>query len=124
LPVPARRDGRSRLALSTAKGLAHANPRHVQAALRGAALSDMPERSLLAKLDVPTLILAWEDDMAHPVSTALELSETLPVLDSLVISDPADIGDWMPALRKFLKRVIASRKRKANAAARRRRTAA
>ena len=102
LPVPLREDGRSRLALCTARGLACANPLHVQAALRGAALSDMPARSLLAKLEVPTLILAWEDDTAHPVSTATALAETLPEVHSLVVSNPADIADWMPALRQFL----------------------
>jgi 3-oxoadipate enol-lactonase len=124
LPVPVRRDGRSRLSLSTARGMARANPLHVQAALRGAALSDMPEKSVLAKLEVPTLILAWEDDAAHPVSTAMELAETLPEVHALVVSDPVDIADWMPALRKFLKRVVPSRKRKASAAPRRRRTTA
>jgi len=124
LPVPARRDGRSRLALSTARGLARANPLHVQAALRGAALSDMPARSLLEKLEVPTLILAWEDDTAHPVSTATALAETLPEVHELVISDPVDIADWMPALRKFLKQLEASGKHKARAAPRRRKSKA
>lgn len=112
LPLPVREDGRSRLALCTAKGLCDANPLHVQAAQRGAALSDMPEKSLLAKLQVPTLILAWEDDMAHPVSTATALAETLPDVHSMVISNPADITDWVPALRKFLKQVVAKKPRR------------
>lgn len=124
LPVPVREDGRSRLALCTARGLARANPLHVQAALRGAALSDMPGKSVLAQLEVPTLILAWENDKAHPVSTALALAETLPDVQSLVISNPADITHWMPALRKFLQQVVAASRQKPRAAPRRRRTAA
>lgn len=113
LPVPVRQDGRSQLALSSARGLASANPLHVQAALRGAALSDMPQRAVLEKLRVPTLILAWEDDMAHPISTATELAETLPDVRSLIISKPEEISDWMPELRKFLKQVTATNKSRA-----------
>lgn len=124
LTVPVRNDGRSRLALSTARGLARANPLHVQAALRGAALSDLPERSILSKLKVPTLILAWEHDRAHPLSTALELAETLPEVHSLVVCDPVDIAEWVPALHQFLRGVVASRNRRTAATPRRRRASA
>ena len=124
LPVPMREDGRNQMALHTMKGLAKANPLHVQAALGGAARSDMPEQDSLQQLHVPTLILAWENDKAHPVSTALALAETLPDVQSLVISNPADITQWMPALRKFLLQVVAASRQKPRAAPRRRRTAA
>jgi pimeloyl-ACP methyl ester carboxylesterase len=124
LPVPVRNDGRSRLALSTARGLARANPLHVQAALRGAALSDLPEKSILSRLEVPTLILAWEDDRAHPLSTAQALAETLPEVQSLVVSDPVDIAEWVPALNQFLRGVLAAGNRRTAAKPRRRRTGA
>jgi len=112
LPIPQREDGRSQLALYTMKGLASANPRHIQAALRGAALSDMPDKASLAKLNVPTLILAWQDDMAHPVSTATALAEILPQVRSFIISDPADLADWTPALCQFLDEIGSPRKRR------------
>lgn len=102
LPIPVRDDGRSRLALYTAKGLARANPRHVQAALRGAALSDMPDQTELEQLQVPTLILAWEDDMAHPVSTAEALAETLPDVRGLDIISPHDQPDWTRLVCEFV----------------------
>lgn len=102
LPIPVRDDGRSRLALYTAKGLARANPLHVQAALRGAALSDMPDRSRLEKLQVPTLILAWEDDMAHPVSTAQALAETLPDVRGLDVVSPREQPDWTRLVSEFV----------------------
>jgi pimeloyl-ACP methyl ester carboxylesterase len=102
LPIPVREDGRSRLGLHTARGLAMANPLHVQAALRGAALSDMPDLRVLKKLSVPTLILAWTDDMAHPVSTAEILAESLPNVRELVVCNPDDLSDWLPAMVSFL----------------------
>jgi pimeloyl-ACP methyl ester carboxylesterase len=113
LPIPVKEDGRNQLALHTMKGLARANPLHVQAILRGAALSDMPDLSTLEKLDVPTLILAWEDDTAHPLTTATTLAETLPRVHSLIISHPTDISDWTPALCEFLDKLAAPKKRRA-----------
>ncbi len=112
LPIPAGEGGRSQLALHTAKGLALANPLHVQAILRGAALSDMPDLATLKNLSVPTLILAWEDDTAHPLSTATTLAETLPNVHSLHISHCADISDWTPALCEFLDSLVAPKKRR------------
>ena len=108
LPIPMREDGRSQLALHTMKGLATANPLHVQAALGGAARSDMPEQALLRKLRVPTLILAWEDDAAHPVSTATALADTLPDVRGLVICSADDISEWESALVEFVKSIAAT----------------
>ncbi len=108
LPIPMREDGRSQLALHTMKGLATANPLHVQAALGGAARSDMPDPALLRQLQVPTLILAWEDDVAHPVSTATELADTLPDVRGLVICQPDDISEWESALAEFVQDIAAA----------------
>ena len=108
LPIPVREDGRSQLALHTAKGLAQANPLHVQAALGGAARSDMPDKALLRQLQVPALILAWEDDAAHPVSTATELADTLLDVRGLVICHPDDISEWEPALADFVRQIAAT----------------
>ena len=105
LPIPMKADGRNQLALHTMKGLAQANPLHVQAALGGAAKSDMPDPALLRQLQIPTLILAWEDDNAHPVSTAEKLAKTLPDVRGLVVCHPGDIGEWQSALLKFVKQI-------------------
>lgn len=103
LPIPVREDGRNQLSIHTMKGLARANPLHVQAALGGAAQSDMSNLDALRELDVPTLILAWEDDTAHPVSTAEELANTLPDVRDLVVCHPGDVGDWEPAMVDFVR---------------------
>jgi len=108
LPIPMREDGRSQLALHTMKGLATANPLHVQAALGGAARSDMPDQALLKELQVPALILAWEDDAAHPVSTATELAAILPDVRGLVICQPDDVSEWESALVEFVKGIAAT----------------
>jgi pimeloyl-ACP methyl ester carboxylesterase len=108
LPIPMREDGRSQLTLHTMRGLATANPLHVQAALGGAARSDMPDQVLLRQLQVPALILAWEGDAAHPVSTATELAATLPDVHGLVISQPDDISEWESVLVEFVKHIAAT----------------
>ncbi|GGK38394.1 alpha/beta fold hydrolase [Nocardia camponoti] len=65
--------------------------------LRGAALSDLPAPESIAKLDVPTTILAWTDDPGHPVSTAEALVDLLPTATLSVASTPADLATW-PAI--------------------------
>lgn len=108
LPIPMREDGRNQIAIHTMKGLAQANPLHVQAALRGAARSDLPEKGQLKQLHVPTLILAWEGDDAHPVSTATELYNNLPNVHDLVVCHPGDLSEWEPALVEFVQKVTST----------------
>mgnify|MGYP002391276496 CR=1 FL=1 len=67
--------------------------------------------ALLRKLRVPTVILAWEGDTAHPVSTATQLAEILPDVRDLVICDPGDIRDWETALLRFIKQMAAVQRR-------------
>ncbi len=103
LPTDARLDdARHRLSLTTARELAHANPLYVQAALRGAQQSDLPGTGTLRQLDMPTIIFSWEGDRTHPVSTAKILADTLPNVQSLVISKPGEISSWTDKLCDFL----------------------
>jgi 3-oxoadipate enol-lactonase len=102
LPAPVSDDGRSRLALYTIKSLGRANPRYVQATLRGAAQSDLPDTAALQELQVPTLILAWEDDTAHPVSTAEALAESLPQVHALHVASPHESPGWTEAICDFV----------------------
>jgi pimeloyl-ACP methyl ester carboxylesterase len=48
----------------------------------------------LASIAVPTLLLAWSDDMTHPVSTALALAETLADTRLVVARTPYGIMAW------------------------------
>jgi pimeloyl-ACP methyl ester carboxylesterase len=102
LPSPVRDDGLSRLAMATVKGLAKSDPRTVQSVLQGAAASDMPARSVLRELRVPTLILAWTDDRAHPVSTARALADHLPDVRGFDIASPREPPDWSRQICEFV----------------------
>lgn len=54
-------------------------PEHlVPSVLRGAASSDLPGSDELATITVPTLIMAWSRDPAHPVGTATALHDIIP----------------------------------------------
>jgi hypothetical protein len=42
--------------------------------LRGAGASDLPPPQVIEKLEMPVLILAWDTDPGHPLSTAEDLA--------------------------------------------------
>lgn len=73
------------------------------AALRGAAGSDLPSASQLAAVrDVPALILAWDTDPAHPVTTAESLASSFDHADVHVARTPADVDAWPAEVAHFL----------------------
>jgi 3-oxoadipate enol-lactonase len=116
--VPARRDdenARRRQAATVARELVQANPHHVQAALQGAAMSDLPSKRKLRKLDIPALVLTWKDDKQHPVSTAKILADVLPNVESLVISSADDVSDWTTTVTRFLDKLSENKPRSAAA---------
>lgn len=61
---------------------------------RGAALTDLPAPDLIARIAVPTTVLAWTDDPAHPVSTAETITRLVPGSDLVLAQTPADLGEW------------------------------
>lgn len=67
--------------------------------LRGAALSDLPAPDDVARIDVPTTILAWVDDPGHPLSTAETLAALLPQATLTIAHTPADVDTWPTILR-------------------------
>ncbi|YAL83371.1 alpha/beta fold hydrolase [Dermacoccaceae bacterium W4C1] len=67
---------------------------------RGAALSDLPDPADLAKLDIPTLILAWVDDPSHPLSTSQELLRVMPNARLEVAYTPQDVAAWPTLLEE------------------------
>jgi 3-oxoadipate enol-lactonase len=96
-----RNTGVSKLQSSVMRGLRSADPRSVCAALRGAALSDLPDLDALQKLDVPILILAWPHDPSHPLSTARALGE-LPNASLEIARSVQDVREWPLRLRAFV----------------------
>ena len=73
------------------------------AALRGAAGSDLPMPAQLARIrDVPTLILSWETDSAHPVSTAERLAAGFEHADLHVATTADEVAHWPEEVAHFL----------------------
>ena len=70
--------------------------------LRGAASSDLPTREEVRSIVVPTLILAWTGDPAHPVSTAESLAELMVLSELHVAGDLAGVRRWPALVRDFL----------------------
>ena len=70
--------------------------------LRGAASSDLPTCDEVRSIVVPTLILAWTGDPAHPVSTAERLAELMVLSELHVAGDLAGVRRWPELVRDFL----------------------
>ncbi|MFT3770340.1 MAG: alpha/beta fold hydrolase [Minicystis sp.] len=51
----------------------------------GASQSDMPDKSDLARLQIPALIRPWPNDSGHPMSTAEALATALPAADTVLL---------------------------------------
>jgi len=74
----------------------------VPSILRGAASSDLPRREEIHNVIVPTLILAWTGDPAHPVSTAESLADLMVMSELHVAEDLAAVRRWPELVRDFL----------------------
>jgi pimeloyl-ACP methyl ester carboxylesterase len=70
--------------------------------LRGAADSDLPERKRLEEIDAPALILAVREDPGHPLSTAEELAERMPLAELRVVESLAEIEEIRTSTTRFL----------------------
>lgn len=70
--------------------------------LRGAAATDLPPLDVLAGLDQPTLVLAWEGDPGHPVSTATALAGALVRAELSVAPTLAEVTHWPGLVADFL----------------------
>ena len=70
--------------------------------LEGAASADFPSRELIGTLTMPTLILAWDTDPGHPVSTAEQLAELLPNNRVSIARTYDQILGWSDQIGAFL----------------------
>lgn len=95
-------EGLAAIQRSVTQNLRRADARSVQLALRGAALSDLPELDRLAEFDVPALILAWKQDPSHPLATAQALVECMSSAELHVAENFDDIRSWSSRVRAFL----------------------
>lgn len=69
--------------------------------LRGAGLSDLPAAAELATLEHPTLILAWDTDPLHPVSTAEQLHALLPGSILHIARTVSEVQTWTQRAARF-----------------------
>jgi 3-oxoadipate enol-lactonase len=91
IPIFAGLFDREEMTRARAKAL---DVRVVPSILRGAAASDLPDPTAIGRLAQPALILAWQGDEGHPVSTAERLRSLLPNADLLVAERLADLAAW------------------------------
>lgn len=101
-----KRGFREKLERNTALHMNVDDPDTIIAALHGAAKSDLPSEELLAKLDMPTLILAWPNDRVHPVSTAEKLASILPNAILSVAVHRKEPFEWPDVVREFIQNVV------------------
>ena len=74
------------------------------AILRGAADSDFPPPAQLTEAvgDRPVLVLAWDTDAGHPVSTAEALGAALPHAEVVIATEPKQVLAWAGRVARFL----------------------
>ncbi len=70
--------------------------------LGGAAESDLPDPERLEEIDAPALIVAARDDPGHPLSTAEELAERMPLAELRVVDTLAEIEEIRASTTRFL----------------------
>lgn len=69
---------------------------------RGATRADFPSREAVAAIGVPTLILAWTGDPAHPASTAEELDQLIPDSELHLASTADQLATWTDRIASFV----------------------
>lgn len=84
--------------------LRQSDPRRLAAAYRGARGADFPPVEAVAAVEVPTLVLAWSGDPAHPVSTAERLGELMPDARVSIASSMGELVTWTDRVTEFLAR--------------------
>ncbi|MGU3292158.1 alpha/beta fold hydrolase [Williamsia sp. M5A3_1d] len=78
------------------------DPSLLPSVLRGAAQSDMPDVDSVTGITHPTLLLPWDTDAGHPVSTAQRLAELLPDATLEIATEPDHVRRWGARAAEFL----------------------
>ncbi|WP_066517449.1 alpha/beta fold hydrolase [Curtobacterium ammoniigenes] len=71
------------------------------AVARGAAATDFPDPTELARITHPVLVRPWTDDPGHPIQTAERLHELLPAAVLSVMRTPDDLRGLGASLLTF-----------------------
>lgn len=71
--------------------------------LRGAAAADLPGKSEIAHLEIPTLILTWTQDPTHPRLTATTLNALISTSRLITAGSPKDLMTWSQLLAEHVR---------------------
>ncbi len=80
----------------------------IPSVLRGAGASDFPPPSEVATIGVPSLILSWEGDPGHPVSTGQRLNALITDSQFHTAATVAKVREWRHVIATFLSRSSSS----------------
>jgi len=69
---------------------------------RGAQLANLPSCDQLTAVHNPALILAWEGDAGHPLTTAKTLHQHLPHSRLLIARNAEEVATWTNEIRVFV----------------------
>lgn len=69
---------------------------------RGAQLANLPPSEQLTDIRTSALILAWEGDAGHPLTTAETLHQHLPNSRLLIARNAVEVATWTDEIRTFI----------------------
>jgi len=78
------------------------SPKALAGLFRASAISDLPERSTLSKISIPTLIMCRTGDPLHPISMGEELKTLIPNSELVIAESGADVEKWPELIREFI----------------------
>ena len=82
--------------------IGRSSPLAMSRVLRAAAKSDLPRRADLEELRLRSLLLPWENDSGHPISTAREIACALRGSELEVVGGTDDREGILGAMQRFL----------------------
>ena len=81
------------------------NPVFYEAMIRGAKISDLPDKELIKKINLPTLILGRIDDPTlHPVKSCELLNSLIPNSEVFISKNATDIYSTIEKITEFIER--------------------
>jgi len=78
------------------------SPKALAGLFRASALSDLPDRSALSKINTPTLILCRTGDPLHPISIGEELHKFIPNSELVISESGTQVKQWPDLIRDFV----------------------
>ena len=81
------------------------NPSWLPAIFRGAGASDLPDSESFSGIHCPVLVLGWQSDIGHPVSTTERLLELLPQASGSIAATADEVRQWPTRIGDFIESI-------------------